>query len=200
MIIFGASGHGKVIYDIINDEGCYTIDKFIDDNPSGSSFCNLPLEKSNNTYYEEPAIIAIGNNMTRAKVSSRFKKFITAIHPSSQISKYCSIKEGTVIMPGVVINHSCKIGKHCILNTNCSVDHDCIIEDFVHISPNVGLAGNIHIGKYTHVGIGANIIQGIKIGKNVTIGAGSVIIEDIPNNAVVVGNPGKIIKYQTYEN
>jgi acetyltransferase EpsM len=57
------------------------------------------------------------------------------------------------------------------------------------------LAGNVTIGEGSHVGIGATVIQGITIGKWVTIGAGTVIIKDIPDYAVVVGNPGKIIKY-----
>jgi acetyltransferase-like isoleucine patch superfamily enzyme len=39
------------------------------------------------------------------------------------------------------------------------------------------------------------VIKGIKIGTWAIIGAGAVIINDIPDNAVVVGNPGRIIKY-----
>jgi acetyltransferase-like isoleucine patch superfamily enzyme len=49
-------------------------------------------------------------------------------------------------------------------------------------------------GELSFIGIGATIIQGIKMGKNVTIGAGSVVIKYIPDNAVVVGNTGKVIK------
>ena len=51
------------------------------------------------------------------------------------------------------------------------------------------------VGEGAHVGIGACVIQDIKIGKWATIGAGAVIIDDVPDYAVVVGNPGKIIKY-----
>jgi acetyltransferase-like isoleucine patch superfamily enzyme len=47
------------------------------------------------------------------------------------------------------------------------------------------------------VGIGAVVIPKISIGKWVTIGAGAVIIRDVPDFAVVVGNPGKIIKYNS---
>ncbi|CAL43362.1 Putative acetyltransferase [Flavobacterium psychrophilum JIP02/86] len=49
------------------------------------------------------------------------------------------------------------------------------------------------------MGIGASVIQGIKIGKWVTIGAGAVIIKDVPDFAVVVGNPGRIIKVNNNE-
>ncbi len=69
------------------------------------------------------------------------------------------------------------------------------LEDFVHISPNVAIAGGVKIGEGTHIGIGACIIPGITIGKWVTVGAGAIIIKDVPDFAVVVGNPAKIIKY-----
>ena len=53
------------------------------------------------------------------------------------------------------------------------------------------------LGKWslTAIGIGAIIIPETSIGKWVTIGAGAVVIRDVPDYAVVVGNPGKIIKY-----
>jgi len=57
----------------------------------------------------------------------------------------------------------------------------------------------VFIGEGTHVGIGASIIQGIKIGKWATIGAGAVVIRDVPDYAVVVGSPARIIKYKKNE-
>ena len=56
------------------------------------------------------------------------------------------------------------------------------------------MAGNVAVGEGTQIGIGAAVIQGVTIGKWATIGAGAVIIEDVPDFAVVVGNPGRVIK------
>ena len=50
------------------------------------------------------------------------------------------------------------------------------------------------MGEGTHIGAGATIIPNLKIGKWATIGAGAVVIKDVPDYAVVVGNPGRIIK------
>jgi acetyltransferase EpsM len=80
------------------------------------------------------------------------------------------------------------------------VEHECQLGDYVHISPNSALAGDVIVGEGSHIGIGAVVIPGVKIGKWVTIGAGAVVLEDIPDFAVVVGNPGKIIKYNHLEN
>ena len=62
-------------------------------------------------------------------------------------------------------------------------------------SPDVPENG-FDIGDNCYIGTGAVILGPIKIGNNVTIGANSTVIHDVPDNAVVVGSPAKIIKYK----
>ena len=197
LYLYGASGHGKVIAEIADENG-FEIQAFIDADETKTLILNyevvhhIPTDVFN-------LIIAIGNNNIRKKIAEENSEltYPVLIHPSANISKRSIIKDGTVLMAGVSVNTDVYIGKHCIINTNASIDHDCIIEDFVHISPNAALAGNVEVGEGTHIGIGACIIQGIKIGKWCTIGAGTVIINDIPDGATVVGNPGRIIKIKS---
>ncbi|WP_423219727.1 acetyltransferase [Flavobacterium columnare] len=201
IILYGASGHCKVIIDILF-ENKIQIKTIIDDVGKLKTIFDFPIINSKKFKFHpfDNCIIAIGNNLTRKKIVSTLNvNFVIAIHPKAIISKFSSVDEGTVIMAGVVLNAHVKVGKHCIINTSASVDHDCWIENYVHISPNASLAGNVFVGEGSHIGIGATIIQGIKIGKWSTIGAGAVIIEDVPDYAVVVGNPGKVIKYNLNE-
>lgn len=193
IILIGAGGHAKVIAELIEESGG-TIEQIVDADLSISEVMGYPVTVE--IPKDRPMIIAIGNNTIRKRVADENQgAFVTASHPSANISKRSNIGDGTVIMAGVSINSGTTIGKHCIINTNASVDHDCVIADFVHISPNAALAGNVTVGEGSHIGIGSSVIQGIHIGKWVTIGAGAVIIENIPDHAVVVGVPGKIIKY-----
>lgn len=192
-VIIGASGHAKVIIEIIEEMNGRIVD-VIDTNPLISSI--LGYQVKHQPIYSAPVIVAIGNNQIRNKVvNSISADFAVAIHPKAIISKTCKVQVGTVIMGGATINAESVIGKHCIINTNASIDHDCIISNFVHISPNASVAGNVEVGEGTHIGIGSTVIQGIKIGKWATIGAGAVVIKDVPDYAIVVGVPGKIIKY-----
>lgn len=195
--LFGASGHGKVILDILQEAG-EEIHVLYDDHPKQSHLLGVPVLHSSQRIpnSSEVILISIGNNKVRKRLSMELNgRFTKAIHPSAIISKHSSIGEGSVVMAGVKINPDAEIGKHCILNTGALIEHDCHIGDFAHISPGVSLAGNVSIGEGTHVGIGAAVIQGINIGKWATIGAGAVIINNIPDYAVVVGNPGKVIKF-----
>jgi acetyltransferase EpsM len=191
--VIGASGHAKVVIEIIEEQGDH-VKEVIDSNPVITNLIGYRVTQKQQLPL--PVIIAIGNNKIRQKISiAHTGDFATAIHPRSIVSKRCSLGEGTVVMAGATINVDAAIGKHCIINTNASVDHDCKIADFVHISPNASLAGNVSVGEGSHIGIGSTVIQGIQIGKWVTIGAGSVVIKDVPDYAVIVGVPGNIIKF-----
>ncbi|HBI00847.1 MAG TPA: acetyltransferase [Flavobacterium sp.] len=197
--LYGASGHGKVIIDILESQGI-AIASILDDNPNITELLSYPTVKPNSTVDNAYTnlIFSIGNNKIRKMLAAKINcAFAKAIHPTAIISNHSKVNEGTVVMAGVVINPDTIVGKHCIINTGAVIEHDCVIEDFVHISPNVSLAGNVLVSEGAHVGIGASIIQGVKIGKWSTIGAGAVILKDVPDYAVVVGNPGKIIKYNS---
>ncbi len=195
--LYGASGHCKVIIDILNCNEAI-IEKIIDDNPKTKSILGISIlnTKDFDLNNLKNVILSIGNNLVRKKIANKLDiSFSTAIHPTAIISKNVTIESGTVVMAGAIINPDTTIKKHCIINTGAIIEHDCLINNYAHISPGVSLAGNVIVGEGTHVGIGAIIIQGITIGKWVTIGAGAIIIKDIPDYAVVVGNPGRIIKY-----
>jgi len=194
--VYGSGGHAKVIIDIIEQAGNLSIKGIIDIENIGSEVFGYKIKSQDKIPFDNELIIGIGNNKIRKKVSleCHLNNLSTIIAKFSSISIRAKVARGTVIMPGVTVNAMTSIGENCILNTNCSVDHDCNIGDFVHISPNATLCGQVTIKEGTHIGAGATIIPGVTIGEWCTIGAGAIIIKDVPDNCVVVGNPGKIIK------
>jgi len=141
------------------------------------------------------AIVAIGNNATRKRTAASTKHtFTSTVHPTSIVSPFTEYGKGCMILHGSIIQARTKMGDHVIVNTGAKIDHDCEIGPYVHIAPGAVLCGTVKIGEGAFIGAGVTIIPGIKIGKWSTIGAGAVVIKDVPDGAVVVGNPGRIIK------
>lgn len=189
--LFGASGHAKVIKDIIDacgdNVGC-----LYDDAPHCNEINGSPVYKATEVNVEGPLIVSIGSNRLRKFISEKYPLcYESAVHPKSIVSPSAKIGRGTVVMQGAIIQPDAEIGRHCIINTGASVDHECVIGDFVHISPHATLCGNVRVGEGTWIGAGTTIIPGIKIGAWCVIGAGSVVINDVPDNTTVVGNPCK---------
>ena len=196
LYILGAGGHAKVIIEIAESAG-YNIAGVFDQNDDVKSILNYKVSHDFEAIPKQKNVFfALGNNQSRKKCSENFTNSnFNLIHPSAVITKHIDLGHGNAVMAGVVINSSVKIGDFCIINTSCSIDHDCEIGSYSHISPKAALAGNVKVGEGTQVGIGACVKQNITIGKWAIIGAGAVVIDDVPDYAVVVGNPARVIKY-----
>ncbi|WP_241004259.1 acyltransferase [Conexibacter sp. SYSU D00693] len=69
-------------------------------------------------------------------------------------------------------------------------DPDVPIRDQPMVEPQP-----VKIGDKTNIGLGAMVLPGVTIGVNCVIGAGAVVVSDVPDNAVVVGNPGRIVRH-----
>lgn len=195
MILFGASGHAKVIIDILESQG-EVIDGIFDDNKNITELSGYPVNTCSEI--QGRMIISIGDNKIRKQIRERYPDVEYGIgkHINTLISRFSTIGVGTVLMHGAIVQAGTEIGQHCIINTGATVDHDCRIQDFVHIAPKVTLCGDVSVGEGTLLGAGAVVIQGVKIGKWCVVGAGSVVVKDIPDHAVVVGNPARIIRYK----
>jgi len=208
IIIFGASGHGSVVLDIVESEGRFQPVGFIDSYKRkgtrkngyeilGNEF-DLPflIEKWNIF----GGIVALGDNWLRAQLVQRIEKispgfrYVSAVHPTAHIGRDVHIGAGTAIMPRTVINTNARVGKHCILNTGSVLEHDGRMENYASLAPRACTGGNVSLGYCTAVSMGTNIIENISIGAHSVVGAASLVLQSIPGNVLAYGNPAKIIR------
>ena len=200
VIVIGASGHGKVVADIVQRTGD-TLLGFLDDNETlPPEIAGIPVLGKVADYARYPDasfIIGIGNSAVREKIARQLDgvRWYTAIHPSAVISALDTrIGVGSAIMANAVINPSAQIGVHCIINTSAVVEHDNRVGDFAHISVGAKLGGAVSVGAHTWVGIGATVSNNVSICDHCIIGAGAVVIRDTKESGTYVGVPARKIK------
>ena len=99
VIIIGASGHGKVIADIVQANGDEVLG-FLDDDIKKKTLGVV----SDHVKYDAEFIIGIGSSEIRERISQLNCKWYTAVHPAAVISPNAVIGEGTVVMANAVVN------------------------------------------------------------------------------------------------
>ena len=202
IFLFGASGHGKVVIDIIEQQGIYEIAFLADDDPAlkGQEVYGLPVLGGKAELLVSGirrGIVAIGSNKTRCDVAEWLAdkgcELVSAIHPAAQLARGAVIGHGTVVMAGAVINSDSLLGREVIVNTRASIDHDCQVGDGVHIGPGATLCGTVTVGPGSFICAGSTVIPNLTIGSNVVVGAGSTVIRHVPDSVTVVGSPARTI-------
>ena len=208
MIIIGAKGFAKEVCEVFNQLNYEKEIAFFDNinNPITaklygrytvlSSFGQaVDFMESNGKEF----VLGVGNPIVRYKMAKLFEqqggRLVSVISPYARIGKLSNrIDDGCCIMTGTIITSDVIINEGVLVNLNCTIGHDVIIGKYTELSPGVHLSGHVNVGDFSILGTGAVVIPNIKIGNNVIIAAGAVVTKDVPNNVLVAGVPGKIIK------
>lgn len=117
-----------------------------------------------------------------ARWLSQISKFFTGIeiHPGAKIGRRFVIDHGT----GIVIGETAEIGDDCLLYQNVTLGGTG--KDVGKRHPTLG--NNVMVGS------GAKVLGPFKVGDNARIAANSVVLREVPENATVVGVPGRVVK------
>lgn len=155
------------------------------------------------SYFAHPTAIIDENN--EIGTGTKIWHF-SHIMEKCKIGKNCNIGQNVVISPGVVLGNNVKV------QNNVSIYTGVFCEDDVFLGPSMVFTNVInprsavsrkeqyaqtYVGKGATIGANATIVCGNTIGKYAFIGAGSVVIRDIPDYALVVGNPSRQIGWMS---
>ena len=149
------------------------------------------------------ADLVVENDRRNSGVPLLDMKAIPArIEPGAVIREQVEIGEGAVIMMGAVINIGAVVGEGTMIDMGAVLGGRAIVGKRCHIGAGTVLAGVIEPASATpvvvedNVMIGANavVIEGVRIGENAVVAAGAIVLEDVPPNAVVAGNPARVVK------
>jgi UDP-2-acetamido-3-amino-2,3-dideoxy-glucuronate N-acetyltransferase len=116
------------------------------------------------------------------------------------LGEKCNIGQNVVISPGVILGNNVKIQNNVSLYTGVTCDDDvflgpsCVFTNVINPRSAVNRReqyAKTHVGKGASIGANATIVCGHDIGKFAFIGAGAVVTKNIPDFALVMGNPAK---------
>ncbi|MEK0420802.1 MAG: hypothetical protein RLZZ161_653 [Bacteroidota bacterium] len=122
------------------------------------------------------------------------------IMPGCVIGENCNIGQNVVISPEVVLGNNVKIQNNVSLYTGVTCDDDvflgpsCVFTNVTNPRSAVNRRGQYaktHVGKGASIGANATIVCGHDIGKFAFIGAGAVVTKNVPDYALLVGNPAR---------
>jgi sugar O-acyltransferase (sialic acid O-acetyltransferase NeuD family) len=203
ILLLGAGGHAKVVFDAIQASHPEPVQvTVVDDNPAlvGQAFFGTRVQRGD-VFEQIDAVrfhVAIGCNEVRRSVFERLRARggvpLIVVHPRAHVSRHARVGQGSFLAAGCIVAPASRLAEGVIVNHAAVVDHDCIIGAFTHIAPNVTIGGNVRIGDNVLVGAGAVILPGVSIGDGCTIGAGAVVIADVMAARTVVGVPGRILQ------
>lgn len=140
---------------------------------------------------------------------------------ATEIGKDTKIWQFCVVLSDAVIGENCNINAQVLIENDVIIGNNVTIkpgvqiwdgtriQDDVFLGPNATLTNDVmprskkypdHFSGITimqgaSVGANATILPGIILGRNCMVGAGAVVTKNVPDNAVVMGNPAKIVKY-----
>jgi len=212
LIILGTGGNSVDILDAVHERNAHsTIPQyecigFLDDDPQqwGKAIWGVqvlgPLESA--AHYPEAYFVnGIGsehNFWKKAAIIAKTRvpldRFETIVHPTASVSRMATLGQGVVVLQHVTITNQARIGNHVIILPNSVISHDVVIGDYTCITGGVCISGLVTIGCNCYLGTNSSIIGGVRIGDGCLIGMGAVIRYDVPEHAVMVGNPARLLR------
>ena len=131
--------------------------------------------------------------------------FAPGVDRSAVINKRARIGPGAMVLQGAGVGQGCSLGSEVVLRRHVMMGPDCLFITGDHPVPADGgyfgdhapVHKTIIVGEDVFIGARVIVLPGVTIGQGAAIGAGAVVAKDVPAGAVVVGNPGRIVRTRT---
>jgi len=206
IFVYGASGHGKVVADILLSRRDPGFVGFIDDSNKlhGGTLLGLPIFGDGSWLEQESrkgpvgVALGVGDNSVRKRLAAKCLDWgidlLTVVHPTASVSSSAVLCPGSVVMAQAAINPQARIGRGAIVNTGAVVEHDVQVGEFAHVAPNATMGGAARLGELSMLAFGAVVLHCVNVGANSIVGAGSVVVRDLPDDVIAYGAPARVIR------
>lgn len=210
IVLYGAGGHCRSVLGTLLQGGEWDVHGLINTHPQ---FCpervlgcpvlggdeqleQLLLQGINRIH------VSIGDNQKRAEASNKLKamgfELVSVRSPTAHVLPQSEYGDGSFLHSLSLVGADCSVGEGCIIQPQSNLGHESSMGAFSQLAPGVHTGGKCRIGDGVFIGLGAAILPRIRIGRYAVVGANAVVREDVPDYAVVVGNPGRVLKIRPH--
>lgn len=208
-VVCGAGQTGKMVGEFLRRQPQLEGIGYLDDNPElhGRSFYGLTVLGGTARLPElrrqgvEAALPVLGAMQVRLRLFRTLRELgyviPSIVDPSANLCSDVELGEGSIVSLGTNILTNVRVGRYAMIGTGVTIGHDIEIGSNCVIGGGTVIGASTTIGENFNAGTGVVIAAGRKtIGHNVFLCAGTVVLKDVPDNAVVLGNPGRVVRYQ----
>lgn len=203
LVIIGAGGMGRVMYDMARESLGYMsefdIKGFVDDNLEAlDGFENYPPVLGTIKEYlpqdDEVFICSIGGSFRKQcmeNILSRGGNFLTLIHRTARIGSNVSLGVGNMVGAFTTIAADARIGDYNFIQSYTIIGHDVVIGNWNRIDSHVMCIGGTRIGNENMIHTSAVLNHGVEVEDATHIGACSFVMRKVEKGSTVFGNPAR---------
>lgn len=206
--VYGASGHGLAVADMLRRQNAIEVIALIDDTPIkiGTTKSSIPVisfSEWSQTFLDKPCFVSSGNSTVRRMLVERVLKagghFTSSFSKSSSMASGFTIGIGSGVWEPLFVGPHVNVGNHVQVMPMTSLGHDVVIGDFATVCPGCTISGHVVIEEGAFIGAGSVITNGserkpIVIGRKAQVGACSFVSKSVAAGAKVLGNPARPLR------
>lgn len=145
-------------------------------------------------------IVGVGDPGLRSKlrklaVESGFE-LINAIHPSAIVSPTARVGKGVILAEGAIVSDNPIVEDNTWIGLGALIGHDTRMGMDGLVGGRAAVGSGTEVGQRVLIGWGAVVGLGLRIGDDAIVSSGANVVHNVPERAVVVGNPAKVIRYR----
>lgn len=206
LVVLGSGAAARMVGGMLKADDTIELVGFTDANSArhGQMLCGLPILGSDDLLPGlrrrgvSHAVIAAGEPRLRQRLAAMLHEFdfelANAIHPHAFLAPEVHLGSGIIVLPGAVLMDNPSIGDNVFIGQAATIGHDAVVGRDCLVGGRSAIGAGVSVGEATLIGWASIIGPRHRVGTGAVIASGANVMSDMPDHAVVAGNPARVVQ------